>query len=758
MDLDTLRFADFKLLEEAVTDWTTMIGDLDELKESADKGLRGAANKADWTGENATVSKEFVARTAGEFKDAHTQATSIRNILRDTLGELKNHKGKLEDAIARGQKKNLTVTTTAAGGFTVATHVHPDRAKTPEHDAGDVTSLRDEIQKILDDATESDNSASKVLQALADQSRLGFSDASYANRDAAADAIKEADELAQLVKKKPEDLSVADFDRLNAGLKKYANDSLFAEEFATKLGAQGTLQFWTNLSEPGTNPEVYRARREQLDSLQRHLSLTLATASHSDTAAMTEWKNQVVDLGDKPLSRNGGFPLGVQVMSNLMRWGDYDDQFLNDYGRKLIETDEKFTGDGKHGAWQHPGAAPFLNRTKSDGSWDPMTGFLEALGHNPGASTEFFAAPDGSSGRIGSHSEVNDNLEYLLDRHWSHDLAQDGGDSNVVAGRNALGHALESATTGYAYDASTGADPLASGSGDRRTAATARVMEQVAYLFSDEDGSQKLHEQPELADSLGKMASAYIDDINYSLSGIGDHGRSADDFHAMYHGRADFGNQGAINFLSVLGQNETSHGIVAAGQHLYTLSLLDSNPPTNQSNYEHGKDALFMEAEARGILDHSRVQQAESDFKQGSEDANKSLGRSAEWGKYLAGAAIGTGIAFLPLPGAQYAGVAIAPIAADLTGEALSTFIGQETDKAVDDAEQDHIEQSQLTSQQFYNKGADTLGKSYEAYFEDFAKYSRRADSDDVAQQLRTAYLSTGSDEDDLRGLPPYKD
>ncbi|MET7441069.1 DUF6571 family protein, partial [Streptomyces sp. NPDC005568] len=710
--------------------------------------------------QNATVSKEFVGKTAGEFADAHTQATSIRNILRDTLTELEGYRTKLNDAIARGEKKNLTVTTNAGGGFTVATHVHPDRVAQPSHDADEVTALRDEVQKILDDATASDDSAAKVLQALVDQSRLGFSDASYANRDAAADAVKEADELAALAKKKPEDLSVEDFDRLNSGLKKYANDDLFAEEFATKLGAKGTLEFWTNVSSPATNPKLYRARREQLDDLQQHLGLTLASATQSDTAAMTEWKSRVVELGDKPLSKTGGFPLGVQVMSNLMRWGNFDDQFLNDYGHKLVETDKKFTGDGKHGAWRRTGADWYLNRTDSDGGSDPMTGFLEALGHNPDASTEFFSAPEGTKGRVTSEPEVNENLSYLIDRHWLNDPASEGGNGKIMAGRDALGHALEAATTGYAYDASAtaGDNSVVPGSGDRRTPAAAGVMEQVAYLFGDQDGAKLLHEQPELADSLGKMGSAYIDDINYSLSGIGDHGRDTGDFPAMYRDRADFGNQGAINFLSVLGQDETSHGIVTAGQHLYTLSLLDSNPPTNQAGYEHGKDALFMEAEARGILDHARVQQAETDFKAGSEDANKSLGRSAEWGKYFAGAAVGTGIAFLPLPGAQYAGVALAPIAADLTGEALNTFIGQETDRAVDKAEQDHIEQSQLTSQQFYNKGADTLGKSYDAYFEDYAKYGGKADADDVARQLRTTYVSTGSDEDDLRGLPPYKD
>ncbi|PIM65788.1 hypothetical protein CTU88_47155, partial [Streptomyces sp. JV178] len=62
MDLDALRFASFKLLDDAIEDWSTTVSNLAELKEAADKGLRGAANKANWTGENATVSKEFIGK------------------------------------------------------------------------------------------------------------------------------------------------------------------------------------------------------------------------------------------------------------------------------------------------------------------------------------------------------------------------------------------------------------------------------------------------------------------------------------------------------------------------------------------------------------------------------------------------------------------------------------------------------------------------------------------------------------------------
>ncbi len=71
----------------------------------------------------------------------------------------------------------------------------------------DVDGLRDELKVILDKATEIDNTAATSLKAFVDLTDYGFSDATYKNRDEAANAIKEAERLAALAKKKPEDLT-----------------------------------------------------------------------------------------------------------------------------------------------------------------------------------------------------------------------------------------------------------------------------------------------------------------------------------------------------------------------------------------------------------------------------------------------------------------------------------------------------------------------------------------------------------------------
>ncbi|MCX4587798.1 DUF6571 family protein [Streptomyces sp. NBC_01481] len=756
MDLEALRHGNFASLGTAIDDWSSVIKSLTTMEKDAREDLKGKANKASWAGVNATVSRQFIAKTADEFADAVKQATTIRDILLDTRDELVKYRDELNKAIDRGWDKHLSVVGTKGGGFSVYVNVHPE----PANSTRAVEALRNELQGILNSATESDSSASKALILIADQAKYGFSGVSYKDRDSAAAAIKAAEDMAAIAKKNPHDVTNTELDRLNDTMAKYRNDPLFAEKFATDVTAKKALEFYAGIADPyqaGYDPK----RGELAKQLQKNLGITLGTATLSNSPKMEEWEKAMVDLGPDQLGiDDANDPRGFAVMSNLMRFGDYDDQFLNDYGDKLITYDKEHTGNGLN-PWINNWNQGDLNYWgQDDRGRDPMTGFLEALGHNPDASTQFFAQPIGVEDRVDTDSEVNEHLKYLTkERNWLSDAPM-GGDNKVVAGRDALGHALEAATTGYAYDATemSRKDPLIPGSADHRTAATAGVMEQVAYLYGSQDGPKMLHDQPELADSLGKMGSAYIDDIDYSLSGIGEHAKDTGDFPARYEGRADFGNEGAINFLSVLGQNETSHGLVTAGQHIYTLSLLDANPATSQVNFDHGKDALFMEGEVRGILDHSRVAQAEADFKGDADEANKSLGRSADWGKYAVGAVITGGIAAIPVPGATAGAIAFAPVATDLAGEALNTFLGQEIDKSVNKSEEKATQDAQLTSQQFYSKGADDLGSNYEHYINENPKFAGQADSQDLVQSLKSTYFSTGSAEDELRGRPPYED
>ncbi|MFE6148045.1 hypothetical protein [Streptomyces sp. NPDC057889] len=748
MDLDALRHLNFSQLDDAIDDWDQMTRGLKTVADNAEKNLKGKADRANWTGYNAAVTREFVDKTSGEFSDAHTQADTVTKILKDTRGELGTYKTQLNTLI--DSTTNMTVVDTGNGSFNVI----PNPTTDPAGAKTNAASLRDQIEGILKKASESDTTAAKALRLIVDHAEYGFSDASYKDRDSAAAAIKAAEEAAKTLRKDPHDVTNTELSSLDSTLAKYKNDPLFAEQFAVDAGPKKIMTFYAGIADPyGMHYDPERGALAK--KLQKNLGVTLGTATLSDSANMRGWEKQMVSLGSGELGTDdANNPRGFAVMSNLMRFGDYDDQFLNDYGDKLYAFDKEHNVKGLS-PWVNNWNQGDLNFWgKDDRGRDPMTGFLEALGHNPDASTQFFEQPDGSGAGVDKDSEINDHLKYLTkDRIWLSDATLDGNDK-VVAGRDSLGHALEAATIGYPYDA----DAKAMQAGDHRTAATAGVMEQVAYLYGSKEGPDMLHAQPELADSLGKMGGAYIDDLDYNLSGVGESAMDGDTFPPKYPGRAHFTNEGAINFLSVLGQDENSHRAVTAAQHLYALSALDAYPPTTDANIGHAHDVLTTEAQARGILDNSRVQQAEATYKAGSEEANKSLGRSADWIKLGAGAVVGGGIAAIPLPGSTAAALVVAPLAADTVGEAVNTFIGHQVDKGVDAAEKDPTQQAQVTSSEFYKKGVNQLGSEYASYIEDSPKAKDIGNQQDWNEDINNAYYGTGSQENDYRGLAPHKD
>ncbi|MFE9768572.1 hypothetical protein ACFYPC_29350 [Streptomyces sp. NPDC005808] len=712
MDLDALRSADFSLLDDAVSDWKTMFGDLDDLQVSADKGLRGAANKANWAGFNAAVSKEFIGKTTEEFADAHTQAKTIHGILSDTRDELKGYQKQLNEAIERGRQKNLTVIG-YEGGFTVTTNVPPEgRAQQDKDNSAAITALRDEIQVILSKADESDNSASTVLQAIADQSTLGFSDATYTDRDSAAKAIKDAEELAKIAKKNPENLTTAEFDKLNAGLKKYANDDLFAERFATSLGAQGTLDFWADINHPGVNPDLSSARRDQLDDLQKNLSLTLATASQSDSAAMTDWKSKLIETGDKPVGKYGS-PLGFQVMSNLMRVGDYDDRFLNSYGDKLIETEKKFTSNGRHGAWQSIPSNPELNHLGGDTGWDPVTGYLKGLSNSPDAATEFFNDTfvtkdedhDFTQDKDGDGNEAKrilSNFDYLFEeRDWPHEVDSEGQEVNT--GRNNLALALEAATTGHPAGEMPTIDTPA------HNAEQAKLMQSLVASIAEDPG--RLTGNGYMSDSIGQITSEYLPDINRAMTDDSD--EDTNKLFPVAGTAASLNHRDVTALLVSVGQNPEGYAAVEVANKAYMATLMDYHMnPDLPSGDKYSNDTQFAveqlahgSGEISGTLAIGRQEAVAGPASESDDSYDHAV---SQWKNGISGAVgtgIGVGTTFIASP---IGGAAAGGAAGTVTSLVLEELFQNAEGHAKDDA------------------GTD-MGASWETSLEENASYTEKA-------------------------------
>ncbi|MFE6286958.1 DUF6571 family protein [Streptomyces sp. NPDC057877] len=710
MDLADLRDADFALLSDAVDDWSTVVGNLEDLREAAEKGLHGAANKANWAGVNATVSREFIGKTAGEFGDAHGQARSIHRILKDTWDELVGFQGQLTDALERGRQKNLKVIG-YEGGFTVTTNVPPEGRASQDRDSkAEITALRDEIQGILQKATESDTSASTVLKAIADQSRLGFSDADYRDRDSAAEAIEQADQLAHLAKKNPADLTPEEFDRLTAGLKKYGDDELFAERFATRMGAGGTLDFWAALNDPQAGRELSLRRGDSYDDLQRYLGLTLATASQSDSVAMSDWRDKMVDLVDKPVGRNAGFPVGAQVMSNLMRWGDFDDTFLVRYGEKLMETEKKYTGNGEHGAWGRMGSDPLLSHTGSDSGWDPMTGYLKALSNSPDAATTFFNQEfidrndennpferdtDGN-GRNGKVSLSN--FQYLFEeRDWPRDLTSEGEVS--VAGRNTLALALEAATTGHP------AGELPTVNTPPHNREQARLMENLVASIAD--NPERLTRHGYMTDSIGQITSEYLPDLNRAMSDVerepgSEKWQDIEKLYPVAGAEAKLEHSDVTKLLFAVGQNEEGYAAVEVGQKAYMGKLMDHHlDPDLPAHLRVSEDPKLLvqhiagrSGEVSGTLGLGVQEFIGEEASDRDKQFEHAVAQRKNWISGGIGTATGVGVSFVATP---WVGAAVGGGAGTVTSVVLEAVFK--------DAEGHALSDAQVTGGKFWSEG-----------------------------------------------------
>ncbi|GGQ25925.1 hypothetical protein [Streptomyces roseolilacinus] len=657
MDLEALRHGNFATLGTAINDWSMMVKQLKALETRARDDMRAKAQRANWAGVNATVSREFITKTVGEFSDAVAQATSILNILRDTRDELVKHRDDLNQAIDRAWKKKLTVVGVAGGGFKVYVNVHPEPPDSEQAMKGVV----DELQGILDRATTSDSTAARALTALANQADHGFSSAKYADRDSAADALEKAADMAALAKdaKKltPEQLA-----ELNRTLAQHKNDELFAAEFATKLGARNTLQFWADMS--SLHLGARDSELHQLQDFQENLSTTLATATLSDADGMTAWKRQVIEEGTKVYtSDNPAHPtrgpmsaMGFQVMSSLMGQGKYDAEFLDAYGKKLLKADMAPTGGAgmnTNDLWKAPNQLTDLVFGEEDGQ-DPMVGFMKALSHNPEAATNTFADKE-----VFKHS-----LESI--RYTDRDAA--------VAG------ALEAAVLGTAVG-EVPSEPVP------RSTTQAEIMRMVTETIAQPDGASLVTK--ETGEHFGRMASGYMPEINRAL-----YGEARNSVFLTDSADPDpFSQTDVGRFLYEVAQDPDGARQIRFGESIYTASSLEAHI-ANPSLYDgETKEAITYIAKNAGLIE-GIVAHSEADAQIGSElgsekEENDARKRTGDFMKAIIGVGIGAGAAAL-VP-QTVAGAVIGATASGyfggISGMAVDRLIdGRQADGALDRA------------------------------------------------------------------------
>ncbi|MBD3932981.1 hypothetical protein IF129_15655 [Streptomyces chumphonensis] len=686
-----LTSADLGPLDEAVVKWRNLPSQFNTISREFDGNVAARLRGSDWTGETADAAFVRLDDVTAQFHAAEDEAGAIHRLLESALEAFRSAQ-KRARAVRDEVEEDRNLSISAQGVVSFSATADDDDGSRQRLYAETISGYNTRVRAAVGDATDADEALHWALTQDRNGRDQGFNAGTYDSVQVAAEgrrqAVRDAEAVTRILAEGAS-ASHADLQQLNRTLSRREGDPFFAEQVALKAGPRGVLEFWSGVT---ADQDRSKAEEKILTRLQESLGHTLATATHSQSPEMREWKKDIIDLGsdrvfgavnssaDPQKSRP---PYGFQLLSSLMHEGDYDSDFLQTYGRELIDFEKK---NSEH-VWTDSVDPYELHIGGLDKGNDPFSGFLTALGNNPEASKGFFSSDEG---------KLDKELQYLLlDRDWPHDPVE-GEDPRRGYAYDELGRALESATLGVPYREV----------GLQRDDVTANVMEQVVAVVAERH--DLLDKMPGLTNSLAEMGAGYIDDLTWATALMGgsmEPPMRADLFDRSSAGHAEFSSTDARWFLYNVGQQAGGHEVLSASQHAYTASLMEAHG----DEVSMARHAQNVGAYNHGVLDEARTSQIDQDFRGKAEAANKAREDSSSWQKYSVSTAVG-GIAALGVtaaagPGAGIATAVAVPIVVDAGVKAFDTYFGNEMNENLKAMEKDFSAEAGLASEEFVERG-----------------------------------------------------
>lgn len=769
-------------LKTAADDWAEMVTKLDRLAEDATNGLKAKADKAEWEGANAGVTKAFVGKTAKEFADAAAEAKGVKLILEDAHTAIKKAKDDLVtirdvDGPAAGIHVDAKGKVTARHPLekdNTARH-DPDYSELLAKQRASLEAWQKKIDLIVDNCNDTDVAFKNALEANVTEGK-GFSAPKYQNLDQ-----EEAARAAALAAKGTA-LTHTELQSLNELLRDNSKSQEFSKNFYEKLGPEKSLTFFGQMGRYPLGDDGYgkieKERLKEVQELQRNLGLNLATASH-DKAFTAEWGPELRKLGTEQMQlAKGDFrtsAYGYQLLGGIMRYGNYDAKFLNPIAEHVAQLHQKnpdYFANTKQ--INGPLDNPFNPSGKGGAGYDPATAILEALGNSPDAAKHFFTddptaynedgtVNKGASADLGKDKEgekIENYLDFFGNEKW-----ETFGDSNSTDPDklkptlqympDALGRALESATLGY---------PAGSPDGTVvRDADNAAVMQKVMEKYGADAGLVK--QQEGLADSLGVMGAGYIDDVNWALDKGGTESVFAPGENRDGHIDFDNDEEGRAvvrDFLSVLGQHPDAYASISTAEQVYTRSALEAQVGSDgKIDTGSARSAVSVGAEVQGMLDQSRADQVQAEHMKTHEDYEKAVAKRAGWVEFGAVAGVAAGVAFLPATAAVGTAAILIPLVTDTASGAAEQVIGQVVGDISDNSVDKSKEKAEELTEQDWNKIYRSGESMAEAPMEEFlARHVNSVDSEfrqDMKESMTVGY-GKGNARENQQGTAPNTD
>jgi hypothetical protein len=661
--------ADLGPLADAAASWKALPAKYGALQREFEQRVVNHL-KGHWDGDAAEAAFVTMGKARTEYENAATEAERIAKLLLDAHGEFAASQKQLHALLDEARNDHYKVYDDGRVEDVDPRQDSPTASASPglaEERKKKLDSLVSRLTRVLEVATAADEAASSALERDANGDSQSFNTSVYTTLDSV-----EADQAAALMNKKGR-LSDAEITKLNLLLSANKNDPEFSRDFAVKTGGENVLSKYNELMSPPAGTTLSKAQLAQLKELKANLGTTIGTATTSDDhrkggpdPEITKFQNDLLKAGQRDFNANpteSPYGLsGYQLTSSLMSEGKWDKDFLQDYGDALITAEKNGANAGQNpdAYWGYPRTLG----TTNIGALDPMAGYMDALGHNPAASTEFFGSETSVNG------EKVDHYDYLMkDRHWPDGGAYTGDDKNP-SGYNNLGHALESAVTGHSYDSSPSADTPA------HNEQQAALMEKVVHDVSKDDGLA--HDG--MQDSLGRMAGEYMPDIHQSLTN--DQSDNKGEFYPLSGTRAVFDERDTSRFLMTVGKDPDGYAAVNLGESAYTSNLIDYHLQHPEAFQGSTDTALREIARSSGEVQGSiAIGRRESDIGTGVEADkayNDAMGRAGSYAAGIVGTGIGVGTSFIATPAV---GAGVGGIATTVTGDLINQIVqGSERD------------------------------------------------------------------------------
>ncbi|MCC9306848.1 hypothetical protein LN042_06970 [Kitasatospora sp. RB6PN24] len=638
-----LQNTNFTNLDGAATDFETLVRSWDFSTQFQNQVI-SPLQSSGWQGTAADAAASVLTDTRNQIDMAFDEASSLAKALRDAHTEFTGAQQALQQAVQSGTQQGLTVD---ANGVV---HWPPATTDAEKHDQDYQKTWQDradgvskQIQAALDRATAADQGLAFTLAADTGTSTQSFNCAPPGGL--VEGEAKQAADLLSLGSKAT-DAQVA---QLNAILKAHANDPQFNTDFYNDLGPDGFLKAYGAM---GEYSYYGTPSKDNLTQLQANLGTALANATNTQNVPHLSdaWEAGLRKAGATqyqllPDQLQGGNPYGYQILSNILRTGNYDAHFLQpiaEHMTQLSEQDPHMWSDAIMKA--NPLRQTFF-LGPGDGGLNPMSGMLEALGHSPDAATKFFSDPPTLYNQDGTvkavTSDANNYLTKLTDPGFKSILQDITTKDATLGGKacdleaTALGHALEAATIGQPYDAEGAPYPL-------HTPAMTAVMQQVVNRFGTVDGPSLITGNGavfhSMNASLGHMTAAYMGEVQTAFAppqeGLPLYETPADPNHPQ----PTLDASATARFLGALGHDPDAYGTIAQAQQAYTTAHV-SDIMLHSTDHKYLDSAVASAAGPGGtvaaIITGGKADAIYTQHQQSDAAYNKAIDRDAGWAQKL---------------------------------------------------------------------------------------------------------------------------